>query len=237
MLPKRRRNLRKARAGARFWSPMQVDVTCPEEYMGDAMEDRPNELSPPKSSPFQVFLDFCCPFSAKMYKTLKKVYEAAPGVLQGLQFVIHLVPQPWHPQSPILHEVGLAIRDVAGDDGFFAYADLIFSEGLQLNYFDSETFEMTRKGIYEKLIDQANAAGVINEEQCATVLAFVGIETGGEEPSNAGNRATGLLKFCVKYHRIRAIHVTPTVLVNGIEAPDISSGWTCDQFLEKLKSL
>ncbi|GMH47629.1 hypothetical protein TL16_g00109 [Triparma laevis f. inornata] len=92
----------------------------------------------------EVFLDFCCPFSAKIYKTIMKVHDAASEDLKGLQWVVHLVPQPWHPQSPILHEVGLAIREVAGDDAFFAYADLIFAYGLQTNYFDSETFEMTR---------------------------------------------------------------------------------------------
>ena len=45
------------------------------------------------------------------------------------------------------------------------------------------------------------------------------------------------MKWAVKYHRVRSIHVTPTVLVNGIEAPDISSGWTGDQWDEKIAAL
>ena len=35
----------------------------------------------------------------------------------------------------------------------------------------------------------------------------------------------------------RAVHVTPTVFVNGIEAPDISSGWTAEEWRAKLDGL
>ena len=31
-----------------------------------------------------------------------------------------------------------------------------------------------------------------------------------------------------------AVHVTPTVFLNGVVAPDVSSGWTADQWTEKL---
>ena len=58
-----------------------------------------------------------------------------------------------------------------------------------------------------------------------------------EEPNMALGETTKLLKFAIKYHRIRGVHVTPTVFVNGIEAPDISSGWTAEQWIEKLKSI
>lgn len=65
----------------------------------------------------EVFLDFCCPFSAKMWPTLKALQAADAGV----QFVVQLVPQPWHPQSAVLHEVGLSIRELFGDAAFFDY--------------------------------------------------------------------------------------------------------------------
>lgn len=45
------------------------------------------------------------------------------------------------------------------------------------------------------------------------------------------------MKFAVKYHRVRSIHVTPTVLLNGIEAPDISSGWSSSEWKNKIDSL
>jgi len=48
---------------------------------------------------------------------------------------------------------------------------------------------------------------------------------------------TKLLKFAVKHHRTRGVHVTPTVYMNSIEAPDVSSGWTAEQWIEKLRSV
>ncbi|MEK9722523.1 MAG: hypothetical protein VW405_03420, partial [Rhodospirillaceae bacterium] len=53
-----------------------------------------------------------------------------------------------------------------------------------------------------------------------------------------GNQGLGdvtqSLKWAVKYHRTRGVHVTPTVFVNGTEAPDVSSGWSADEWMEKL---
>lgn len=44
-------------------------------------------------------------------------------------------------------------------------------------------------------------------------------------------------KFILRYHRARSIHVTPTVLLNGIEAPDVSSGWTADEWRSKISQV
>ena len=54
---------------------------------------------------------------------------------------------------------------------------------------------------------------------------------------NSGNKTTVQMKFVIKYHRVRSVHVTPTVFLNGVESPDISSGWTVAQWHEKLSSL
>jgi hypothetical protein len=51
---------------------------------------------------------------------------------------------------------------------------------------------------------------------------------------NTGNAATLDLKWATKYHRVRGVHVTPTVFLNGIEAPDVSSGWDADQWAAKI---
>ena len=32
-------------------------------------------------------------------------------------------------------------------------------------------------------------------------------------------------RWAVKFHRVRSVHVTPTVFVNGLEAGVVSSGW------------
>ena len=56
-------------------------------------------------------------------------------------------------------------------------------------------------------------------------------------PQNGLGEATKLLKFAIKHHRVRGVHVTPTVFVNSIEAPDISSSWNADKWMEKLKAI
>ena len=81
------------------------------------------------------------------------------------------------------------------------------------------------------------------EAGAAIVAAATGLEaakimemlTVGE--GNSGNKTTGQMKFAIKYHRVRSVHVTPTVFLNGVESPDISSGWTAEQWHEKIAAL
>mmetsp|Transcript_16345 Transcript_16345/g.33639 ORF Transcript_16345/g.33639 Transcript_16345/m.33639 type:complete len:202 (+) Transcript_16345:19-624(+) len=174
-----------------------------------------------------IFLDFNCPFSRKIFNTVMQV--AGANIVDDLQFVFHLVPQPWHPQSSILHEFGLAVKELFGGEAFFKYASLIFSDA-QTSVFDDQVFEKSRKQIYEILCK----LGKDFVEDEAKIMDFLTIKPGS---GNSGNSATNLLKLCVKYHRVRSVHVTPTVFINGVEAPDVSSGWTVDQWTEKLKSV
>ena len=153
---------------------------------------------------------------------------AGTNNVENLQFVFHLVPQPWHPQSSILHEYGLVVRELFGNKAFFKYASLIFSDA-QTSVFDDQVFEKSRKQLYEHLCKLSQ--DFVDE---AKIMDFLTIKPGS---GNSGNSATNMLKLCVKYHRVRSVHVTPTVFINGVEAPDVSSGWTVDQWTEKLKSV
>eukprot|EP00435_Cladocopium_sp_Y103_P032240 s1318_g8.t1 len=47
---------------------------------------------------------------------------------------------------------------------------------------------------------------------------------------NAGNAVTQHLKWAIKFHRVRGVHVTPTVFVNGLEAGIVSSDWSADEW-------
>jgi protein-disulfide isomerase len=57
-----------------------------------------------------------------------------------------------------------------------------------------------------------------------------------EDPSvkNAGNAVTAYVKTIVKMARLTGVHVTPTVLFDGVVAGEISSGWTGEQWAEWL---
>lgn len=72
---------------------------------------------------------------------------------------------------------------------------------------DSTTASKTRLQIYDELADIAAGVGIDR----AAFLAELAIEGTG----NAGNRVTQDMKFAIKYHRTRGVHVTPTVHLNG----------------------
>lgn len=48
----------------------------------------------------------------------------------------------------------------------------------------------------------------------------------------SGNLVRGLFKQYVKFARKNGMHVSPTVVVNGLEEGSISSGWTLEQWKE-----
>merc|ERR1719393_478314 len=102
-------------------------------------------LSPPgKPVVIELFLDLICPFSSKMYKTVYD--EVLPVFGQQISFVIHQVPQPWHPQGTYVHEVALAVQQVEPQ----LYA--AYDAG---KFTDEDTWYKSRAGVYEEILDVA----------------------------------------------------------------------------------
>lgn len=52
---------------------------------------------------------------------------------------------------------------------------------------------------------------------------------------NIGNGVTNDLKVLVKMNRMQGVHVTPTVVFNGVVENSISSGWDGKQWEEWLE--
>mmetsp|Transcript_9619 Transcript_9619/g.24598 ORF Transcript_9619/g.24598 Transcript_9619/m.24598 type:complete len:140 (+) Transcript_9619:233-652(+) len=104
---------------------------------------------------------------------------------------------------------------------------------IKRNFFDDATVDKTRKQIYEELAGlvagQADASAQAEKKEA--ILQKLAIAAGS---GNSGHSMQQTLKFYVKYHRARSIHVTPTVLVNGLEAGEISSSFTEEQWMEWL---
>ncbi|KAJ6520957.1 hypothetical protein B0H19DRAFT_1204364 [Mycena capillaripes] len=107
--------------------------------------------------------------------------------------------QPWHGASTFVHEAGLAVRRVL----------------------DIPASTLTPLQIREKLAAlaaevvpvPANAAGSF-----ADLLLL-------KSTPNGGNAVTEDLKYTIKFSRQNGIHVTPTVLWDGLIANEISSSW------------
>jgi hypothetical protein len=54
---------------------------------------------------------------------------------------------------------------------------------------------------------------------------------------NVGNGVTNDLKVLIKMARLVGVHVSPTVIVDGVVDNNISSGWTKEQWVEYLEKL
>jgi len=172
----------------------------------------------------EMFHDLICPFSSKMYKT---VYDSViPAFGDSVTFVVHQVPQPWHPQGSYVHEAALAVRyTTPGLYGKFCRA--AFAAYDSGSFTDADTWNKTREQIYEELCTLVSEVG----GDAPAVRQLLAMKEGG------CNEMTQHIKWAVKLHRCRGVHVTPTVHVNGLEAGIVSSGWTGDQwkaFLEPM---
>jgi len=173
----------------------------------------------------QVFLDLDCPFSRKCFKTLYEgsVIDSYKG--KPVQFLVQNVIQPWHPVGSLMHEVSLAVKSMQ-PSSFYPFVNCIFDA--QESFSDVATENMTRGQVNEALVALAVEVGV-SREALQERIALTG---GGG--GNAGSATTQEVKWACKYHRSRGVHITPTVFVNGLEASDISSGWTVGEWKELL---
>eukprot|EP00746_Dinoflagellata_sp_MGD_P049488 gnl/MRDRNA2_/MRDRNA2_22334_c0_seq1.p1 gnl/MRDRNA2_/MRDRNA2_22334_c0~~gnl/MRDRNA2_/MRDRNA2_22334_c0_seq1.p1 ORF type:complete len:261 (+),score=57.28 gnl/MRDRNA2_/MRDRNA2_22334_c0_seq1:82-783(+) len=176
----------------------------------------------------EVFYDFSCPFSAKSFLMITKevlpLYEQkAPG---KIQFLHYQYPQPWHAPGAYAAEVSLAVEAV-DPSKYLPAAQLFFAKQEEL-VFDCVTYDRTRSQIYDLLADAAADATGIDKAAVLEKVKYLGTSP------NAGNEMGQLVKWYVKFGRKNGIHVTPTVLVNGIEEGQISSGWTLEQWSEYL---
>jgi protein-disulfide isomerase len=182
---------------------------------------------PPKVV-IELFHDLTCPFCKKMMDSLKEVlpeYETKhPGAIQWLYCN---VVQTWHPQSALCHEACMAVSEVKKEavwDFVHAFMDK------QEDYFDDKVRSKTPNDIYQELATLAEGATGAPK---ADVLAKLALKGTG----NSGCYVSQLMKWYTKMHRVRGVHVTPTVFVNGTEAPHVESGWTPAQWKEFLDSL
>jgi hypothetical protein len=132
----------------------------------------------------ETYLDFCCPFSKKMFDTLYA--DVALSDFGGqVTWLFQCVPQPWHPQSAYMHEVALAVKAV-DEAHFFASAYALFAE--QEQFFDDRTADKTRNQIYDELVAVVAAAcyderGYLDAAAVRSSVALAG-------PGNAGNAVT-----------------------------------------------
>ncbi|KAI8074675.1 hypothetical protein BC940DRAFT_288821 [Gongronella butleri] len=181
----------------------------------------------------EVYLDYVCPFSAKIFKKLDQ--EVLPWLEQAypgqVQFLFRQQVQPWHATSTLVHEAALAVEKLSAEQ-FINASRALFAK--QDAYFDESVEEKTRRQLVEQVAELlASSAndGKVTKQAIVDLLA-----NGTGEPQNKGNAITNDLKWHIRFARQSGIHVSPTVVWNGIRDDSVSSGWSLEQWQSYLKS-
>ncbi|KAK5400930.1 hypothetical protein LTR06_011099 [Exophiala xenobiotica] len=182
----------------------------------------------------ELYLDYVCPFSAKFFKTF---YKSAVPLIEkkytnpGVQVIFRQQIQPWHPSSTLVHEAGAAVLKTA-PKSFWAFSEKLFER--QKDYFDVGVVNETRNHTYKRLAKLAGSIDGIDEKTILDLL-LVPDKPSEDGDSNVGNKVTNDIKFMTKANRLTGVHITPTVLFNGVEERSISSGWIVEQWEDWLQ--
>lgn len=178
-------------------------------------------------------LDYVCPFSAKMFNT---VYNHVLPTIEKqysdkVEIIFRQQIQPWHPSSTLVHEAGVAILRLAPNK-FYDFSSALFNA--QKDYFDVSVVNEARNATYRRLAKLAAQSTGVKEDE---VYGLLEISDKPEEDGslNSGNKVTDDVKVLVKTSRMQGVHVTPTVVFNGVVENGISSSFTGDQWQEWLQ--
>jgi protein-disulfide isomerase len=172
----------------------------------------------------EVYLDYVCPYSAKLFNTLYNT--VAPMIRDntalgsGLEIIFRQQIQPWHPSSTLTHEAAVAVLHLAPEK-FWEFSNALFKQ--QKEFFDVNVVNETRNNTYKRLAKIAASVGV--DEDKVYKLLEVGDKAADDGSLNIGNGVTNDLKVLVKMARLVGVHVSPTAIFDGVVANDVSSGW------------
>ncbi|KAF8739848.1 Thioredoxin, partial [Rhizoctonia solani] len=209
--------------------------------------------NPASPHTLELYLDFVCPFSAKIYNnavtTVLRPLFTEGKYASKAKLILRLQPQPWyvppfpsslindrlsknknkngmfrHGSSTFTHEAALAVGRVA-PERFLEYATELFKA--QEQFFDIPTSTLTPLQIREKLV--ALAPEGVDKKAVADLLEL-------KSTSNGGVSVTDDLKYNIKLGRQNGVHVTPSALWDGLLANDVSSSWGKDEWEKFLET-
>ena len=138
--------------------------------------------------------------------------------------------QPWHPSSTLAHEAGFAVLRLAPAK-FYDFSAELFKQ--QKDFFDVNVVNETRNATYRRLAKIAAQVGVGEDD--VYKLLEISDKPAEDGSLNTGNGVTNDVKVQVKTNRLVGVHVTPTVVFDGVVANEISSSWTVEQWEEWLE--
>lgn len=138
--------------------------------------------------------------------------------------------QPWHPSSTLVHEAALGVQQLDATK-FWQFSEALFND--QKAYFDVNVVNEPRNATYKRLAKLGASTAGVDEAALYDLLAIPD-KAADDGSLNSGNKVTNDLKLCIKMARLVGVHVSPTVIFDGVVNNDISSGWTAEQWVEWL---
>ncbi len=133
-------------------------------------------------STLEVFFDFNCPFSTRIFRALTEVKEHFGS---KLELVFLPTPQPWHPSSCMVHECyhAATILNPSQSEAIMAFT---FEIAL-VHFSDVESYDLSRKAVHEKIAALYSDKGLVDK---AAFLDLVKIQANypGEGEMNGGNQ-------------------------------------------------
>jgi hypothetical protein len=100
-------------------------------------------------------------------------------------------------------------------------------------FYDVNVVNETRNKTYERLAKIGAKIG-LNEKEFYNLL-HISDKPDKDGSLNTGNQVTNDLKVLVKMNRMQGVHVTPTVVFNGVVENNISSSFSGEQWEEWLE--
>ena len=209
-------------------------MALPPKFSGQLLTTSLSTSSTSSPHTLEIFLDYVCPFSAKIFNTFYN--HVFPTIKQkytspGIRIILRQQIQPWHPSSTLVHEAGAAVLKTA-PGSFWEFSKILFEK--QKDYFDVNVVHESRNQTYERLAKLAGSVKGVDESKILSLLK-VSDKPGEDGSLNIGNEVTNDVKVMVKMNRLTGVHVTPTVLWDGVVEGSISSGWTKEQWEEWLE--
>ncbi|KAF8544259.1 hypothetical protein BDD12DRAFT_60409 [Trichophaea hybrida] len=185
---------------------------------------------PQPTHTLELYLDYVCPFSAKLLLTLHTHILPLLPSYPTLRLILRHQIQPWHPSSTLTHEAALAVSRLS-PTSLLPYSIALMQH--QREYFDVVLANEGRNDTYKRLAALAEETVGVSKEEVYELLK-IPEEAGEDGALNVGNKVTDDLKVHIKAARLVGVHVSPTVIFNGVVENAISSGWTKEQWAEWL---
>ncbi|KAF2869431.1 hypothetical protein BDV95DRAFT_443822, partial [Massariosphaeria phaeospora] len=193
-----------------------------------------DKIHPKAVHTLELYLDYVCPFSVKLFNTIYNNSSLRTTLLttyaSSLVLIFRQQIQPWHPSSTLTHEAALAVLKLS-PERFWHFSAALFAQ--QQEFFDANVVNETRNDTYKRLAKIAAGVGVDEKEVYG--LLEISDKPAEDGSLNTGNGVTADVKVQVKANRLVGVHVTPTVVFDGVVAAEISSSWSVGQWEDWLE--